>query len=377
MKKNSIIIHVFILMLGCQAVWAMPPSSDGNDLKDKRVAGHRVLKMHDGVDIGVWLTPNVIFEDRAEMFWVGTYGGVKVYDEKRDMWTNFTKQTEKTAIGRVEFISQSSDDRLWFVSDYSGGGVGSNLNCFDGKLWQKPQTNPKDSILSRPVTAMFRGRDGRLWFAVKDELVAYDGRQWSPRLNLSEAVGDDLSVKVKAGLQDSEGYIWLATSVGIVRFDEGKREWRTLDPIEGGATPEDKPKPSIYVRMMLSDGVYQIYEDRKGRIWFATTAAPVTSHLVYEKSKDSWVYYNLGNRLPKGLTEPRDLGLTVMYQDKSGRMIFGTRLGLLSFTESENKWELFTPQNSSLPDASIRCIFEDRSGRIWIGTGKGIVVLEP
>ena len=57
-------------------------------------------------------------------------------------------------------------------------------------------------------------------------------------------------------------------------------------------------------------------------------------------------------------------------------MIFGTKLGLINFNERDKEWQILTTENSVLPDNRITTIFEDRSGRIWVGTGAGIVILE-
>ena len=50
--------------------------------------------------------------------------------------------------------------------------------------------------------------------------------------------------------QDSKGYIWLATNMGVSRFDG--REFRNYDVQDG--LPENT--------------VFEIYEDEAGRVWF-------------------------------------------------------------------------------------------------------------
>lgn len=192
---------------------------------------------------------------------------------------------------------------------------------------------------------------------------------------MSEAIGSEFPLSVRAGLQDSEGNIWLATSDGIARFNESRHEWSILDPFEQKVNVGPQLGRSVYADAQVIDGVYNIYEDRTGRIWFASAVLP-GFHFSFDKHTKSWAHYRLVDHLPAIRPNDARLGLTEMYQDRFGRMMFGTNLGLLTFTEAENKWELYTRENSGLPDSLITTIFEDRSGRIWIGTGKGIVVLE-
>lgn len=63
-------------------------------------------------------------------------------------------------------------------------------------------------------------------------------------------------------------------------------------------------------------------------------------------------------------------------EDKSGQVLFATDIGLISFKEKSNEWNLYTIDNSALPDNYVSALLIDKTGRIWVGTGKGIVVLD-
>ncbi|PKO97932.1 MAG: hypothetical protein CVU14_08730, partial [Bacteroidetes bacterium HGW-Bacteroidetes-9] len=58
------------------------------------------------------------------------------------------------------------------------------------------------------------------------------------------------STEIYHVLQDSKGYIWLATNMGVSRYDG--RTFKNFDKQDG--LPENT--------------VFEIYEDGKGRIWF-------------------------------------------------------------------------------------------------------------
>jgi ligand-binding sensor domain-containing protein len=364
-----------VLVLGCSTLYGVSPSPAAGDRKP--VAGHDILRVYDERSSGVVLSsPSVIFEDHGGLIWVSNIFGVNVYDKEMDAWRSFGKHAEHVVGRPVTMIGQSLDKKVWFASGLTTIRPGANLSCFDGVHWQKVDASSEDLGPSTAVTAMFPGLDGRLWLAVKNELRVYDGRRWTLRIKLSEATGDDVPVTVRAGLQSRDGCIWLATSNGIVRFDQSKEQWMKMYPIQRPGRADDDPALSIYARMAISDGVYRIYEDRNRRIWFGS-AGSSGYQLVYDSRRDSWSHYELMNYFPDGLGSGADMGLMVMYQDRTGRMMFGTKLGLLTLAENENKWELFTPGNSGLTDPRITSVLEDSGGRIWLGTGKGIVVLDP
>lgn len=116
-----------------------------------------------------------------------------------------------------------------------------------------------------------------------------------------------------------------------------------------------------------------IIEDSRNNLWFAD---PWDGDIAfYERKTDKWSIFNLRNKLPESGDFP--FKLTGLAEDKNDVMLFTTTRGLVAFDQHKNEWQLFTPKNSGLPDTNITCIYKDKSGRIWLGTGKGIVVLAP
>ena len=350
-------------------VTVLPDSDDS--LRSEGLAGHRVLAIYGRQDNGRSPMCNVIFEDRNGVYWAGTSSGLKLYDESSDRWDD-----EIRVPWDVNSIGQSADGKLWFARRFLRNNDIPNLVSFDGREWRNIESLPKVKNAIRPgaVTVMFPASGGRLWFARGNELLAYDGRGWGEPLKVSEAIRSEFPVSVRAGLQDSEGNIWLATSEGIVRFNELKRQWWTLDPFGRKGNVPVELKRSMYAEMQIVDGVTEIYEDRKGRVWFASAISG--SYFRYDKYTESWSHYTLADFLPANRPKDVDPGFTKMYQDRFGRMMFGTKMGLITFTEDDKEWQILSTQNSKLPDNLITTIFEDRSGRIWVGTGAGIVVLE-
>ncbi|MEK6301161.1 MAG: two-component regulator propeller domain-containing protein [Acidobacteriota bacterium] len=366
----ALIKCVVACTLSCvAAISALPHSDDA--LRNKELAGHRVLAVWGKQRDGRSPACTVIFEDRNGVYWAGTYWGLKRYDERSDRWDDETR-----APWSVDSICQSADGKLWFARRLLRNQNTPSLVSFDGSEWRNIGSLPKAKNDVRPgaATVMFPARGGSLWFARGDELLAYDARGWGDPLKVSEAIRSEFPVNIRAGLQDSEGNIWLAVSGGILRFDELKRQWATLDPFAQKGSVPPEPKRPNYAELQIVDGVYDIYQDRKGKVWFASSVPG--SYLSYDKQTGFWAHYRLADFLPASGPKDVDPGLTKMYQDRFGRMMFGTNLGLITFNEHDKEWQILTTENSVLPNNLITTIFEDRSGRIWIGTGEGIVVLE-
>lgn len=329
--------------------------------KDSLVAGHRVLKVYNNKNSSVRLEfAGNIFQDRAGAYWVSTFNGIHRFDEKSGQWMSYKNKYGYRVGSSTSIVAESRDNKLWALLGeilYS-----TNISWYDGNNWQAITRNSGHE-LSSGVSAMFATHDGRVWFAKFDKLLSYDGERWGPEVALPDiAVG---RLKTTIGIEDDERYIWLGTTGGIVRFDERKREWKSY---------YTKEENIIFL---------SAYKDRQGRVWFGGLHGQVHSYI---RESDSWISYNLLDHLPAEVVSALKISpafkkpmLSVygVYQDRNGLMMFATDEGLLTFLESEDKWEFLTHKNSGLPDPMITCITEDRSGRIWIGTFNGIVVLEP
>ena len=148
---------------------------------------------------------------------------------------------------------------------------------------------------------------------------------------------------VQAIIQTSDGYLWLGTQEGLVRFD-GLR-FQVFDHYE-----ED-------VRL---HNVSALWEDSQGSLWIGTSR----TILSYKDSKFT-TYAHLENR-PMGR-------IGSITETAPGTLWFGTDFGL--FRYQNNAFEKYTTENG-MPDNLIETLLTDQAGSLWIGTGNGLVLFE-
>jgi ligand-binding sensor domain-containing protein len=96
--------------------------------------------------------------------------------------------------------------------------------------------------------------------------------------------------------------------------------------------------------------------------------------------QEKWRFGQLldNQRLP-GTSEPYGAptpAVTSIYQHQAGYVMFGTFNGLVVFTQEQNKWERFMPDNSAHPGSKVTAITEDAGSRIWIATDRGVLILK-
>jgi len=139
-------------------------------------------------------------------------------------------------------------------------------------------------------------------------------------------------------IQTSDGYIWLATNDGLVRFDG-----INFTMFNSKNFPQ-----------LLSNRIMDIIESRDGNLWIGTEGGGVTV-----KGKNS-----------QNTTYTMDDGLTgnfirTFFEDSEGRMWIVTNKGLNYF--KGGSFFTFTTKNG-LSSNLVYNIFEDSRGNLWIST---------
>ena len=113
-----------------------------------------------------------------------------------------------------------------------------------------------------------------------------------------------------------------------------------------------------------------IYEDNNGLLWVATDMAKI---YCYHQKDDALIEYISETINPLRLSGTE---VTDIYQDKKGRIWFATNDGLNMFELSTKNLIHFTKKDG-LPSNNVRGILEDDHGYFWITTNKGISKFDP
>ncbi|MEA3151756.1 MAG: hypothetical protein QOD56_2695, partial [Gammaproteobacteria bacterium] len=173
---------------------------------------------------------------------------------------------------------------------------------------------------------------------------------------------DGLSMStVNSILQDSQGYVWLATEGGLNRYDGYTiRQYRRERGSEHG---------------LASDYVWSIAEDARGDIWLATDGGGVAR---WERRTETFQQFRHDPAQPHSLASD---GVRALLIDSQGRIWAGTKdqgLDLLDpGTGLARHFRHLDADPHSLPADAIGALYADREGRIWVGTDGGLSRFDP
>jgi ligand-binding sensor domain-containing protein/signal transduction histidine kinase len=411
----------------------------------------RIYRFEDGLTNAYVMA---LLEDRHGRLWVGTRGGLVRLDlsvSPGQPPIRFYKKRDGLPSMRIESLLEASDGRIWVgtnegLAEWAPGGspgapefssytlehgltaraVGALAEDRDGNLWigtygsgvmkvaRRGFTTYTESDGLPPVAALLEDRGGDTCAVHGDPDVGvwldrFDGRRfvsfqpaWPSRITYFGWGSGQIAA------QDVRGEWWIATGQGLCRYPPVDR----LDKLQGLA-----PR-AVYGRRdgLVSDNIFRVFEDSKGRIWVGTIgpgsedglalgegvsgrfhsfseadglpAHPVPTALAEDRAGDVWVSlyhggvarYRGGHFTVFGAPDGLPAGfIRALFLDSAGRLWIGTTLGLVRVedpTQDRPRFVAYTPADG-LSSSDIGAVTEDRLGRVYAATGRGIDRFEP
>ncbi|MEO6154667.1 MAG: two-component regulator propeller domain-containing protein [Thermomonas sp.] len=192
-----------------------------------------------------------------------------------------------------------------------------------------------------------------LWLLCANALAAVPER---PHFRIIGPAQGLPSTEIKALARDHQGYLWIATADGLARYDGvGMRVWR-YDP----ANPAGLPGNNIQALMVDADD----------RIWAAVEGAGIS---VLDAQRRTFVHYNRSTHPQVGSDD------TWAFAHQGTAVWFGTYDGGLYRLRPDGGMSGFRHDADAadgLPSDTIIALAVDAGGTLWIGTDKGLAVLQ-
>ncbi len=206
-------------------------------------------------------------------------------------------------------------------------------------------------------TAICEDGEGFMWFGSQNGLARWDGyrfRNYQSDLAIAGTLPDNY---INALHRDTRGRLWIGTnSGGLALYDPDHDRFTTYAAGPHGLS---------HVRIM------GIADDGAGGVWIATDGG--LDHLDARSGEIRQIHHRDGvaGSLPTN-------HVSAVLRDRNGVLWVGTSQGLV---RSRANSQSFTPV--PLPAlkkriASVRALFQDSVGRVWIGTSReGVYVVDP
>ncbi|HEU4322960.1 MAG TPA: two-component regulator propeller domain-containing protein [Roseiflexaceae bacterium] len=305
-----------------------------------------------------------IVEDRAGNLWIATNGGLSRFDRATQRFVRFQHDpADPHSLGYNDIFSLYEDwaGALW-IGTYGGG-----LDRFDpasGRFahYRHNPADPASLSTDRVYTAITEDQAGGLWIGTWDggleRLDRATGRFTHYRHDPADPAS--LAYNTVAALHvDAAGVLWAGTwGGGLDRFD----------PASGGFLHErsDPLDPSS-----LSDQrVVAITEDRSGMLWLGTEGGGVS---LLDRYKQQFAHYRERPGDAASLAGSQVFGIA---EDQTGDWwisTFGGGLNRLDRQSGQFAHYRHDPDDpASLSHDAVASVFVDRTGTLWAGTLQGL-----
>jgi ligand-binding sensor domain-containing protein len=213
------------------------------------------------------------------------------------------------------------------------------LTRYIHQSWQSSQGLPQNSVLSIAQTP-----DGYLWLGTEEGLVRFDGVRFTV-FDKHSTVGLQNN-QILALLSDHHQNLWIGTNGGgLSRFSNGT--FTAYTSREG----------------LSSNSILCLYEDSAGAVWIGTDGGGL---IRFENGK--FHVFSKADGLP-------DNSVFGISGDKQGNLWIGTHKGLTKL--ADGKFVICNAADALGTDY-IRSTYVDRHGSVWVGTsGDGLYHITP
>ena len=217
-----------------------------------------------------------------------------------------------------------------------------------------------DKGLSQSVILdLMQDSEGYIWVATQDGLNKFNGYTFEQYIHNPLDTNSLSNNWIYSIIEDSENIIWISTRKGINKFNKKNNNFQRLNSTKKNYTNHN------------NEAIYGIALTKTGKI--AQNSLP-TLTLFNPKTKKTEIYKNNFAKTPP----EKDYSIPIIV-DNDGLIWIGTKDGLSCFDETTKKFVNYThsmTDNSSISDNNITALFEDKKGNIWIGTLNGLNKLD-
>ncbi|MFO7655495.1 MAG: two-component regulator propeller domain-containing protein [Bacteroidales bacterium] len=294
----------------------------------------------------------VIFEDNADNLFLGTRGGLYIYNREKNVFYLYADSKHK--FSRISHNSilcyyKDKNNGLWLGTHYGG------LNYAD--MDRKPiahfsaQENDRFSLNSNIVFNFVKDSEGILYIGTENGLNIFNEKTNSftylindPRNTNSLSYND-----VKSVALDKYENLWIGTNLGGLDYYSPR----------SGKFRHYRHKPGDSTSMW-SDNVYVVHVDSRNNLW-------VLANSNWYEFPSQLSFLESGSQKFRRYNHEFFLGI---FENAAGDILMG---GLGGFWIYNYKNDEFTfIQNDSLI-GKVYTVYEDSRGNIWSGSNRGLV----
>lgn len=160
---------------------------------------------------------------------------------------------------------------------------------------------------------------------------------------------------ITALTQDAAGYLWIGTTAGLVRYDGYNFRRYRHDPSD--------PQHSLG-----GNNIRSLRPRAGGGLWIGTDVDGLSA---FDPVSETFTTWRHDPQRPDGITFGQVFALA---EAADGSLWLGSRGGGLDhFQPQQGRWQHYRAGRDGLLDDHVNVLLLDRAGRLWLGSGSGLM----
>lgn len=316
-----------------------------------------------------------LYQDSNAQIWVGSWNGRLRQFDPLTGELHFYDLASERAPGAPELykdvlcIMEDRSNALWFGTN--GGGV-----CRVDKRIQQfslPSiTSTASNLPKEPIWSIFKDQEEVLWVGFRGNKNLYyskNGQRFSSLeiKGLRESQNNAIKNGVIKIYQSQDGTIYAATKKNLYEIIENKASY-SAKPIRVKLENQEQKIRVMHMHALIqaTDGTFYFGQQLDGLSRSLTKGE--MSQRIFE------------NYTPTRDSSLQSFRITDILEDETGRIWIGTYKGLHLYRPTSDDFLFFTKQQDNIHSLSsdiIICMHEDRKGNLWLGTPNGLNLVVP
>ena len=230
-----------------------------------------------------------------------------------------------------------SNGMMWF-------GVNNGIVRYDSENLEI--YNIEQNLEAKYVNCIYEDSKGRLWMVGNQGSISVMDKKANLVYEIANPFNPSRLFKI---IEDKNGLFWLADNINgiiIINFDE--KIMYQLDSKNG----------------LLSNGGFEVYEDREGYIWITTRRRGGINIIDPTRTKNY------------ALTTDNGLNInfvSMIVQDKEGKIWLPSFGGINILNPNKTSISFLPSESFDSSQFIITSIFQDHLGNFWMGTNNGLL----
>lgn len=307
--------------------------------------------------------------DRDGNVWIGLKSkGLEKLDSRTGLFQHFSPGLERGQLpgGSISALFQDEKGRMWIGTEKNG------LGCLvpGDSIFQRyglADTMPDGSVISsNTIRSLDETTEGKILIGTSGgglsifdpEKRSFVHHRYDP--DDPQSISSDEAYSV---LEDSRGNIWVGTWARGLNLKPKGGDWERI--------PGNTALPFSFP----GEVVLNIFEDRKGILWFGTQ---YNGLFWYDPRHDQFTWYQSKPGQENSLSRSNVLDILEVSEDSLWIGTYNKGLNLYNRRTGSFKHYQKDPGNpAALPNDGIWSLHRDRKGRIWVGTSRGLSLYRP